>query len=136
MAAALPGVSACRDLAVGNQDATIYMLPGGSGAFAPSAVRPGVIAFQQLLPNSASTRLYAAAADPALSALTVSNQTLQLLNGVRGLLPGPMANVVSILEAASTTMAHCHHLATCWQTLKYGYLTSWLVSIWMACSPV
>jgi hypothetical protein len=82
--AVLHALPACRDLAVGTSGSLVYMLPGGLAAFAPSVNDIDINTMEQLLPNSASTRLYVASGDTQLNVFNISGQTLQAQAPVRG----------------------------------------------------
>jgi hypothetical protein len=77
----------CRDLALGSDDAQVIMMPGGPSAFAPFANHlDGSVL--QILPNAASTVIYAAVFLPFtvdqshLRAYSVNGETLEQLSEV------------------------------------------------------
>jgi hypothetical protein len=77
---------ACRDLVVGDSSGGVNLLPGGVANFTQIVEDLGVSVISQLLPNSASTSVYAISDnDPTLYALTSNNGTLQMLNSVRNM---------------------------------------------------
>lgn len=80
----ISAIVGCRDLAAGDLSSGVHLLPGGVAKFTPSLGGVGVSAISQLVPNSASTRVYAIADNgSSLYAFTAANGTLQVLNSVR-----------------------------------------------------
>lgn len=74
----------CRDLVAGDSLGGVNLLPGGVANFTQTVEDLGVSVISQLLPNSASTRVYAISDNhPTVYALTNDNGTLQMLNSVR-----------------------------------------------------
>jgi hypothetical protein len=74
----------CRDLALGAFGSPIALLAGGAAAFAPVTNNVQVFGDQQLIANSAATRVYAIAArNRTLLAYTVNGPTLEALSSVR-----------------------------------------------------
>ena len=77
---------ACRDLVVGDSSGGVNLLPGGVANFTRTVQALGVSVISQLLPNNASTSVYAISDNnPTVYALNNDNGNLQMLNSVRNM---------------------------------------------------